>query len=386
MANISGARATENITQDRRKFDHSNELWMTDAEYAVLAFLVRKLKKRPTTDPEFRWFDKTQPSRIDAVDYTTGYTSGATSVVVDDGTKFRSGDVVHNTATGEQMRVTGVSTNTLTVSRGWGTVTAAALTDNDVLVIIGNANAEGASIRTALSTQAVKRTNYTQIFREPIHVTETEAATELYAGPADLAKLREEHLQVHMKDIERAFLFGQAKEDTTSTAAPIRSTAGAKSFIATNIKTTSTLTQPDFDSWIAMLFQYGGESKFGLLAPLIASAVDSWAKAKLNMFPKDKTYGIAISEYLSIHGRLTFALERILAENSVWAGYAFGFDMDKLAYRYLAGNGINRDTKLRKDRQSNDADEIKEEYLSEIGFQMILENRHGLLKGVTAYS
>lgn len=104
------------------------------------------------------------------------------------------------------------------------------------------------------------------------------------------------------------------------------------------------------------------------------------------MYPKDKTYGIAITNYLSIHGEVDFTIEKILSENPVWAGMAFAFEMDKLAYRYLSGNGRNRDTQLLKNRQANDADEVKEEYLSEIGFELFLENRHGLLKGVTAYS
>jgi len=168
MSNISGIRSTENINQDQRKFDVSDKLWLVDADYATLAFFVRKLNKQKTTDPEYRWFEKTSPSRFDAVNYATGYTSGATSFVVDDGTKFRIGMVIQDVTTGEQMRVTGVSTNTLTVSRGWGTTSAGSLLNNDVIVILGNANAEGAGVPTALTATPVKKTNFTQIFREPM--------------------------------------------------------------------------------------------------------------------------------------------------------------------------------------------------------------------------
>jgi hypothetical protein len=386
MSNISGVRSTANTVQSRRKFDISDELWYLDADMAVLAFFARKLKKKVTIDPEYRWFDKAQPSRTDQVNNGAGYNTSATSIVVDNGDKFRAGDVVNVPATGEQMRVTGVSSNTLTVSRAWGVTAAASLADNDYLVIIGNANAEGAGIRSALTSDPTKRTNYTQIFREPIDVTGTEDATELYAGSNDMAKLREEHLQIHMKDIERAFLFGEAKEDLSNTAAPIRATGGAKSFIATHVQTTATLTQPTFETFISSVFQNGGQRKMGFVSPLIASAINSWALGKLFMYPKDKTFGIAITQYLSIHGTLDFVLERIFAENPVWNGMAFALDMDKVMYRYLGGNGKNRDTKLLKDRQANDADEVKDEYLSEIGFQLVAENFHGLLKGVTAYS
>jgi hypothetical protein len=305
--------------------------------------------------------------------------------VVDDGSKFRAGHVIQDVSTGEQMRVTGVSTNTLTVTRGWGTTSADTLSNNDVIVILGSAHAEGSSLPTAITTQAAKVVNYTQIFREPFDVTNTADATEIYAGPSDLAILRREHLQLHMKDIERAFFFGEKKEDVSG-AQPIRATGGARGFITTNVTTEASLTEAEFEGWISDVFANGGDKKMGFLSPLIASAVNSWAVGKLQMFPRDKTYGIAVSNYLSIHGELNFVVEKLFNENTTYNGYAFAFDMQNLAYRYLSGNGKNRDTSLLKNRQTAGDDKTIEEYLSEIGFQLAVENRHGFLKGVTAYT
>lgn len=385
MTLISGTKSTNSNT-DLRKYDVADKLYGIDPDYAVLAFFARKLNKMRVTDPEFRWFDKAAPSRQDAVNYSTNYTSGATSVVVDDGTKFRAGDIVVDVATSEHLRVSSVSTNTLTVVRAFGSTVAGTLTDNDVLVIIGNVNAEAATARTALTNQATKRTNYTQIFREPFVVTGSEGSTELYAEANDMASLRREHLQIHMRDIERSFIFGEAKEELGGSQ-PVRATAGVKSFLSTNLTNASgALSEAEFEAWIASMFTKGGDKKMGFLSPLIASGVNSWAKGRLQMFPKDKTYGIAISKYLSIHGELDFVIERLFAENSTWAGYGFGIDMNLVGYRYLGGNGVSRDTQLLKNRQANDADEIKEEYLSEIGLWLALEDRHGLLYGVTSYT
>jgi hypothetical protein len=100
------------------------------------------------------------------------------------------------------------------------------------------------------------------------------------------------------------------------------------------------------------------------------------------MFPKDKTYGIAVTNYLSIHGELNFVVEKLFAENTTYNGYAFAVDMERVAYRYLQ----DRDTKLLKDRQNPGEDKIVEEYLSEVGIQVVTEDRHGFLKGVTTYS
>jgi len=389
MSNISGVRATENINQDRRKFDVSDKLWYLDADIAVLAFFARKLSKKGVIDPEFRWFEKSSPARYTAVNYSTGYTSGATEVLVDDGTIFKAGMVIQDVTTGEQMRVTGVSTNTLTVSRGWGTTSATTISNDEVIVILGNANAEGATLPTAITSQVTKVVNYTQIFREVVDVTNTEKATEVYAGASDISELRREHLQLHLKDIERAFLFGEPKEDTSTvgTSGPVRATGGAKYFISTN-KTDAggTLTEAEFETWIRSVFAKGGEKRMGLLSPLVASAVNSWASGKLVMYPKDKTYGIAITQYLSIHGVLDFVIERMFSENTTWNGYSFAFDMANVGYRYLNGNGENRDTKLLKDRQAAGADKTSEEYLTEAGLFFADEARHGFLYGVTSYS
>lgn len=386
MSVISGQRGSENINQDARKYSNEDKLWMVDPEHAVLAFFARKLNKKSVTDPEYRWWEKEQPSRTDAVDDSNDYTSGDTTITVDDGDKFRAGDVVMDVATGEQMRVTGVSTDDLTVSRGWGTTSAGALTDNDVLVILGNANAEGADVRAALTNQKTKKVNYTQIYREPIDMTGTMASTETYGGGDDLVTLRKEHRDIHMKDIERSFIFGEPKEDTSGSQ-PIRATGGLNYFISTYATDASgALTETEFETWIRSSFTKGGDKKMGFLSPLIASAVNSWAVGKLQMYPKDKTYGIAVSKYLSVHGELDFVVEKLFAENSTWNGYGFAVEMEKVGYRYLAGNGRPRDTKLLEDRQDNGEDEVIEEYLTEAGFFLAVENRHSKLYGVTSYS
>lgn len=388
MALISGARGTSSVVSTRRQYDVSDKLWLVDPDYAVMTFFARKLNKTKTIDPEYRWFDKAQPTRYDSVNYSTGYTSGATEIVVADSDVFRVQDIVLDVDTGEVLQVSGITSgsDTLTVTRSVGATAATTISDADTLVILGNANAENADVGTARTTQATKRSNYTQIFREPFAVTGTEDATELYAGGNDLTQLRKEHLQLHMKDIERAFFFGEASEDTSGSQ-PVRTTGGLKSILTTNLKDAGgALTEAEFEDWISDMFDKGGDKKMGFLSPLVASAVNSWAVGKLQMFPKDKTYGISVMSYLSIHGQLDFVVEKMFSENTTWNGYSFGVDMDKLGYRYLGGNGKNRDTKLRKDLQSPGVDGVVEEYLSEVGFQAALENRHGFLYGVTSYS
>lgn len=62
-----------------------------------------------------------------------------TSITVDHGSYFRVGDQIRPAGSHEILFVTDISENELTVVRGYGGTTAEALTDDQVLHIIGNA-------------------------------------------------------------------------------------------------------------------------------------------------------------------------------------------------------------------------------------------------------
>ena len=66
-----------------------------------------------------------------------------------------------------------------------------------------------------------------------------------------------------------------------------------------------------------------------------------------------------------------------------YGGYGILMDPQSPTYRFLAANGKNRDTKLRRDIQANDADSWQDEYLSEIGMEYRMERWSRLMTGVT---
>lgn len=386
MTYISGARGTNSDT-DRRKYDISDKIWLVDPDYATIVFFARKVGKQVAVDPEYRHFEYTQPSRYSACASTINSSNTTLAVTTGHGLRFREGDIVVDVSTGEHVRVTGISTDNLTIVRGWGTTSAASITSGDVLVIIGNANAEGGSVRTQLSNVTSKIVNYTQIFREPIKLTGTSASTEYYGEAADMTNLRRTAFQMHMKDLARSWYFGEKKEDLSGSQ-PIRATAGFKAHISTNVLSTATLTEPLFDGFMEDIYANGGSKKMGFFSPLIVSAINSWAKSgnRLTMYPKDKTFGVAVSNYLTGHGEIDFTEEKILNENAVWYGHGFVADMTLLKYRFLGGNGKSRDTRLLPVTPTNGEDSVIEEYLTEAGFQLINELQHGYIKSVTAYS
>jgi hypothetical protein len=66
-----------------------------------------------------------------------------------------------------------------------------------------------------------------------------------------------------------------------------------------------------------------------------------------------------------------------------WAGYGLVVDLENIKLRYMSGKDGNRLGMLRTNIQANDADGEEDEYLSELGLQLMLESAHGVLKGVS---
>lgn len=64
------------------------------------------------------------------------------------GAYFRPRDIVRNAVTGEAFSVSSISTDTLTVTRGVGGVTAATSVSGAELLIVGNAAVQGATLGT----------------------------------------------------------------------------------------------------------------------------------------------------------------------------------------------------------------------------------------------
>lgn len=384
MPNLSGLRGTGNITSAQIFFDKDNKLYLLDANKAPLVALTSKLRKAATVSPKFSWFEDNYNAAWDQINYSTGYNTSATSLVVDNASYFTVNDVVKNARTKEIMLVTQVGASDVAFTRGWGETSAAAINDNDHLWILGSAAMEGASANTANTTNATEVHNFTQIFRQTFYVTGTADATKLYTGKDVETQKRKKAIE-QAQAIERAFFFGERKEDTGG-AHPRRATRGLEKFITTNVTDAGgTLTEAEFETFLRSGFRYGSRTKWLFAAPLVVSAINSFAQGKLQMFPSDKTYGISISRYLSAHGEVLiiphYMLENTGSGEQDYGGYGFLVDPESVAYRYLEG----RDTRLKMNIQTPDEDTIKGEYITECGLQLTSEKTCAVLKDVLQY-
>jgi len=378
---ITGTRDTRNVTQNQLVIDMSNDIaLLMPNEAPFLSFLkLAKNRNETANNPKFEWMEDGLAPRWDAINKAAGYTSGDTTLTVDNGTYFAANYIVKVPRTGEVMLVTGISTNDLTVTRGYGSTAAAAIVDNDPLLIIGSVNEEGATMPTIKSTNKAALYNYTQIWRTPFGVTNTQKATKQYGG-SDLSYQQMKGGVEHKIDIERSLIFGERKEDTSGSK-PKRATGGLLSFCTkNNYDAGGTLTQTEFDNNISeVIFKYGSKDKLLLASARLLSVINGWAQGKLLIDQTAKQFGLAIFKYITPFGNYNIVNMLNTLEGSVYGGYGIVLDPQNVKWRPLNG----RDTSLKTNIQANDADGRTDEYLTEGGLEVRNAETHAVLTGVT---
>jgi hypothetical protein len=391
---ITTQQATGNIDAAQRRVDMADKIYLLQPEEAPFAALLRKLSRKTTINPEFSWLEDEATPWVDAINNGAGYASGATSLVVDNGGYFAAGDLIKVFRTGETFRVTAVATNTLTVTRGWGS-TAAALVDNDVLLVMGTAFSEGALAATARHTVKVKKFNYTQIFKTSVKLTKTLEASGLYAVSSERAFQRQKKAREHNWSINRQLWFGARNENLSATDAPIRSSGGITHFVTTNktsLANDAAVTLAALDAFLESVFFYGSGTRWCFLSPHMATLINALGQAKLQLqhvtlgrAQENVAFGLSVTKYVSPHGICYFVYDRALKDWITLTGsnaagkvmFALDFDPEEgIAYRPLTG----RDTKFGADIQPPDADYTLDEYLTECGLQVGQEKRHGIFE------
>ncbi len=371
-------QTTEGQLADRRDIDYDEDITRYISNAAPLTILTRKLNKKKTQDPEYRWFEEDIAPCWDAINNAAGYNSTDTALVVDNPLYFTVGDIVKVPRTGEVMLVTAINdgTSTLTVRRGFGTTAAAALVDNDPLFIVSNAFAEGSARADINQQNPVMKSNYCQIFKHALGVTNTEKASN-QRGVKEMDRLRLDKLLEHNRAIEQALWFGEPK--LYNLAGEIRrATGGVLYFNNVNVKDFGgATTWASVENGMETAFAEGSSTKVLFAAPTVISVLDQIAANKLQTVPKDETFGIAAKRLISSHGEL-IVVKHSLFKGTVYGNYAFILDLKYLKYRFL------RDTRLESNVQNNGDDKTIDQYLTECGLEFKLPKAHMLWKNITS--
>jgi len=401
MAAIQGMRGTGEFGTDFRPKNYRELYTLLEPNgNAPLNAMLAMGSSSSTNDPEYKNFRDALPERRVTIDsgLTTGAgddSDGSFSVSGDDRKFIVPGVILVAATTGEVMRVTTSAVNSgddtlqdVNVVRNVGLPTggtALSIAHNDSLFIAGFAAAEGAATPTPISFDASVATNYTQIFRTAFSVTNTLNATYLRTGNKE-DEQRTKALKMHMSDIERAMIFGKKTETDGGTAAPLRTTGGLIEAIS-NVKDAKTdyatvngngvITEAEFDLLlIEEIFKYGSNQKIAFVGPRVANLLQQIGKNRFQPTQVQGTYGVNVTRYQTFAGDLLVHLHPQFRQLPHMRDSMLVVDFPDLEYRYLDG----RDTQLLENRQNNDEDLVKHEYLSECGLELKQDLTHAYIK------
>ena len=338
---------------------------------------------RPARATIHEWLEDTLLPNTDTINDST-YTdaSADTNFVVQNGTRFRSGDQIQVDGSAEVMLVTAVSTNTLTVVRGYGGTTAAALANAQVLKILGNAALEGDSADAARFTSRTRKTNYTQIFSSTVEVSGSELAVRQLAVADELDYQKQQRLRELLRDLENCVINGRSAVANPEGSSSIRRTMkGSIGFCATNkfvpgsggFPSDAGLTEEQLNVALRDIWK----SSNGHVDLIVVNGnVKRWINAFIGTNRRfdtpAQTFTNLVSQYES-----DFGVCRVVMSRWMPAGAVLLLDSSRIDVMPLSGRSFQyKPLGVTGDRQSG-------QVIGEYTLEMRNENAHGLISGLS---
>ena len=381
---LTGVVDDADILSNQRVVDMSPTIAQLEPDEAPLTTMLQKVGKRAAFSQKVEWLSDELVPRLTTLSASAASDLTALAVATGTGTYFRPGDVVRIATTGENCSVSAVSANTVYVTRALGGVTALSAASGVDLIKVGNAAAEGATLGTLIQTKKVANYNYAQIQRDPWGFTNTLVASKLYGGPEPANEAKKKLIE-HKRQLENSLFWG-VRDLNTSGSTPIGYVGGIFQYVTSNITSVGgTLTESVMETFLRTAFRYGSQNKVMFVSPLVASAMSSFAQGKLALPSVDTNkYGVSLGQYQSASGAvIQIMIKRDWLDfqtgSNQYGGIGVVVDMEDVKMRPL------RDTVLKPDRQANDEDSVKQEYLTEWSFELGQEKKHAIIRGITGY-
>ena len=364
---LSGPEDSTKNTDNNPRDMAPVELLEPDA--APLVRLLSAVGKKPAENPKIEWLENEAMPRLTTLSASAASNATSFGVTAD---IFRVGDVLRFTAQGFGVLVTATAAGNVSASAAGGTAQASASNGSEIY-IVGNSNAEGATLREIKYPQLVTASNYVQIFRTPVGLTGTEEATNHYSGE-ERRRLQNDAGIEHARSLEQSAFYGIRGITGTQ-----RMTGGLFEFIATNVTTgAGSLTESAWQTFLRTGFRYGSGQKVAFCSPKVIVAIEGFARSNLKVNDNVASkYGIKMQTYVSGQGDVQLVQKRDWNDSTNYGGTCFLVDMDNVRARPL------RDTRLLENRQAPDYDGYKDEYLTEQGYHITHERKHALLSGVS---
>jgi hypothetical protein len=338
---------------------------------------------RSVRSTQHQWLeDELLPNKDVIDDDTFGNPASDTQFNVAHGSRFRIGDQIKVEGSAELMLVTNISSNTLTVTRGYSGTTPQALADTQVVNILGNAALEGAEKPAARFTNRIRKVNYTQIFTASVEVSGSDMAASQIGLADEMDYQKQERLRELLRDLENTVINGgQPAANPQGSDSVRRTMKGIIQHLASNIFSVGQSGFPagnDLDeskiNYVLRKIWENSSSHIDLIV------VNGFQKRKINSFlsdmrsfsPDDTTYRDMVSTYQS-----DFGVCRVVTTRWVPQDIVLLLDSSRLGVLPLAGRSFH--FKPLAATGDSECGELIGEYTLELKN----EAAHGLIKGLS---
>jgi len=342
-------------------------------------------------------FRKGQIVRINAMALAAGGTSNFTFRVVDD--PF----VATGAPIGEDfIRVTPLITTPSIDFNGSNL--------NEVL-IVGSAHRQGAVGSAEVPYEIpVTITNYLQIFRSSFSMTGTAKKTPVkYDETSAYRDKAKDAAVTNSREMEFAYIFGDRSKDVDPVSnLPLYTTGGVLWFLsqweltagnpygATGAtldtddnkriidNAAGTMSVKRYNDLLERLFRVTNNTvneKLGLCGSGFLTTINEVYSDQTvfnTNLPFEATFGMDIVSHRTPFGTVFYKTHPLFSQNPVLRFNVLFLDVHNLRYRYMDG----RDTQLLTERQENDADYRRDEWLGEAGLELRFPESHMYLQNV----
>lgn len=322
---------------------------------APLFGLTALLSTTTALQVEHGFFTKTMV--FPAFTLTASITNVATVFTVASTKNLLPGQIHQLFQTKENVIInTVLSPTSISVSRGVGTVAAAAITlgaTSPEAYQVGNAYEEASIRPQALGINPIRITNLTQIFRNTWSVSGSADATQVIAGDGTSSENRQDCAAFHAADIEKAIFFGQ-KSQGFRNGQPFRTMDGLisvvsniayypPSYAAPNVYVAgSTTTNDQLEAMLDPVFDQATDPKIANERLLF---VGGKARVVLNNIGKKSgvyqlmegatAWGLQFSTMKLARGTFRIIEHPLFNSNPNWARYAVAVDLSTFNLAYL---------------------------------------------------
>ncbi len=338
---------------------------------------------RAATSTHHEWLeDELLPNKDAIDDQSISSPSTETDFDVANGSRFRVGDQIQVEGSAELMLVTAVSSDTLTVVRGYAGTTAEDLVDGQVINILGNAALEGSDKPSVRFTNRTRCGNYTQIFAAAVEVSGTDMAAGQLGLSDEMDYQKQERLRELIRDLENTVINGGQPASNPQGSGTVRRTMeGVVQSLATNVFATGDSGFPsgaDLDeAKINYVLRKIWESSNGNVDLIV---VGGFQKRKINAFlSASRSYGASETTYrdmVSVY-ESDFGVCKIITTRWMPQDATLLLDSSRVSVLPLAGRSFH----FKRLASSGDYEcgELIGEYTSELKN----EAGHGLIRGLS---